>query len=78
MRTTAQIIDALGGRDAVADLTGARPRTVEQWTRIGIPHKHFGLLVEAAQSREIKGISYKTLYAAKAETLGRTNRCAAE
>lgn len=78
MRTTAQIIDALGGRDAVAELTGARPRTVEQWTRIGVPHKHFGLLVDAAVARGVRGISHRALYAAKNETLGRLSRCAAE
>lgn len=76
MRSTAQIIDALGGRDAVAELTGARPRTVEQWGRIGIPHKHFGLLVEVAIARGIKGLSYRALYAAKNETLGRHGEAA--
>jgi predicted RNA polymerase sigma factor len=77
MRTTAQIIAAFGGRDAVATLTGARVRTVEQWLRIGVPHKHFELLVTHARARGIKGISYETLYAAKAATRRQVRGCAA-
>jgi hypothetical protein len=77
MRTTAQIIAAFGGRDAVARLTGARPRTVEQWLRIGIPHKHFGLLVDTARSRALRGLTHEVLYAAKAATLRREPGCAA-
>jgi hypothetical protein len=69
MRTTAQIIAALGGRDVVAELTGSRPRTVEQWLRIGVPHKHFGLLVSEARAKGIRGVSHEALYAAKAETI---------
>jgi hypothetical protein len=69
MRTTAQIIHAFGGRDAVAQLTGARPRTVEQWGRIGVPHKHFQLLVDTARRRGMRGITFETLYAAKTATL---------
>jgi predicted RNA polymerase sigma factor len=69
MRTTAQIIAALGGRDVVAELTGARPRTVEQWLRIGVPHKHFGLLVTQARAKGIRGVNHEALYAAKAETI---------
>lgn len=69
MRSTAQIIDALGGRDAVAALTGARPRTVEQWLRIGVPHKHFGLLVNQARVHGLHGITHEVLYAAKQATL---------
>ena len=69
MRSTAQIISALGGRDGVAALTGAKPRTVEQWLRIGVPHKHFGLFVETARTRGFRGISHEALYAAKAQTV---------
>lgn len=69
MRSTAQIIEALGGRNAVAELTGARPRTVEQWLRIGVPHKHFALLVCYARTHAIRGVTYETLYAAKAATV---------
>jgi hypothetical protein len=77
MRTTAQIIAAFGGRDAVAELTGTRPRTVEAWTRIGVPHKHFALLVETARRHGIRGLSFETLYAAKAASLRRDHGCAA-
>lgn len=69
MRSTAQVIDAFGGRDAMAELTGARPRTVEQWLRNGIPHKHFALLVCYARAHAIRGVTYETLYAAKAATV---------
>ena len=77
MRTTAQIIAALGGRDAVAELTGARPRTVEQWLRIGVPHKYFGLLVETARRRGLRGLTHEALYAAKAQTVRDYRGCAA-
>ncbi len=77
MRSTAQIIDAFGGRDAMAELTGTRPRTVEAWLRIGVPHKHFALLVEAARRRGIRGLSFETLYAAKTATLRCSPGCAA-
>jgi predicted RNA polymerase sigma factor len=69
MRTTAQIIDAFGGREAVAELVGAKPRTVEMWKRIGVPHKHFALLVAIARRRGMRGVTFETLYAAKAATL---------
>ena len=74
MRTTREIIDAFGGLEAVAKLTEARVRTVEQWTRIGVPHKHFGMLVARAKRRGIPGITFETLYAAKAATLRRVAR----
>jgi len=77
MRTTAQIIAVFGGRDAMAELTGTRPRTVEQWLRIGVPHKHFGLLVDTARRHGIRGVSFEALYAAKAATLRRDRGCAA-
>ena len=77
MRTTAQIIAALGGRDAVAELTGARPRTVEQWLRIGVPHKYFGLLVSQARTRGIRGLTHEVLYSAKEETVRGRRGCAA-
>ena len=77
MRTTAQIIQAFGGRDAMAELTGTRPRTVEAWSRIGVPHKHFGLLVDTARRRGLRGLTFETLYAAKAASLRRDQGCAA-
>jgi hypothetical protein len=77
MRTTSQIIQSFGGRDAMAELTGTRPRTVEAWLRIGVPHKHFALLVETARRRGMRGLSFEVLYAAKTETLRRCPGCAA-
>ena len=71
MASTERIIAAMGGREALAELTGARVRTVEQWGRIGIPHKHFDLLVKVAKRRGISGVTHQALYAAKAATLGR-------
>ena len=71
MASTERIIAAFGGRDALVTLTGARVRTVEQWVRIGIPHKHFDLLVKTAKRRGIPGITHQALYAAKAATMGR-------
>ncbi len=71
MRSTAQVIDAFGGRDAMAELTGTRPRTVEAWLRIGVPLKHFALLVDTGRRRGIRGLSFETLYEAKRATLRR-------
>ncbi len=77
MASTERIIAAFGGREGLVTLTGARLRTVEQWSRIGIPHKHFDLLVRAAKRRRIQGITHEALYAAKAATVARTCRRAA-
>ena len=74
MRTTREIIAAFGGLEAVAKLTDARPRTVEQWSRIGVPFKHWPLLVARAKRRGIPGITFEALYAAKAATLRRDDR----
>jgi len=71
MKTTREIIAAFGGLEAVAKLTDTRPRTVEQWSRIGVPFKHFGLFVSRAKRRGISGITFEALYAAKAASLRR-------
>lgn len=77
MASTERIIAAFGGREGLVTLTGARLRTVEQWSRIGIPHKHFDRLVKAARRRGIPGITHEALYAAKAATMARACRRAA-
>ena len=78
MRSTAQIIDALGGRDAVAELTGARRPDGRAVGPDRHPAQALRPAVDAAATRGIKGISHKALYAAKNETLGRLSPCAAE
>lgn len=62
----------------MAQITGAKPRAVEQWVRIGVPYRHFGLLVREAKRRGIAGITHATLHIAKDATrTGTSPRCAA-
>lgn len=61
----AQIIDALGGRRAVADLTGAEPNAITQWRRIGVPAKYWPTLVERASALGVEGITFASLRCTK-------------
>jgi hypothetical protein len=63
--STEDILDAFGGKDAVASLTGAKPRAVEQWVRIGVPYRFWVVLESEAERRGIAGITLKTLANAK-------------
>jgi DNA-binding transcriptional regulator YdaS (Cro superfamily) len=49
MLTHVQIIDALGGSTAVADICGVKSQAVSQWRRRGIPSRHFLSLFNAAK-----------------------------
>ena len=78
MKSTEDVLTAFGGKDQVAALTGAKPRAVEQWVRIGVPYRYFGLLVKEAHQRGIPGITHATLHTAKDAALGRPcGECAA-
>lgn len=63
--TAAQIIAAFGGRQAMADLTGAKPDAVTQWRYIGIPAKYWPRLVDAAVAKKVAGITFAVLEATK-------------
>ena len=65
--TAADIIAAFGGRQAMADLTGALPDAVTQWRRIGIPARYWPELVEAAPGKGVGGITFAVLRATKPE-----------
>lgn len=54
LTTTKQVIDALGGFHAVAELTGSNPKAAENWKRFDtFPSKHF-LVMSAALERQGK------------------------
>jgi hypothetical protein len=50
MSNVPEIIEALGGKDQVSRLTGAKPNAIRAWRRIGIPYKHWQPLLQQAQA----------------------------
>lgn len=60
-----EIIAALGGRLAVADLTGAKPNAVTQWRAAGIPFKYWHVLVEHAKAASVESVTYSALEQAR-------------
>jgi hypothetical protein len=61
-----QIIDAFGGRPAMATLTGANEQAVRQWGRIGVPSKYWHVLVRRAAETGVAGVTFEVLAATKA------------
>jgi DNA-binding transcriptional regulator YdaS (Cro superfamily) len=61
----AEIITALGGKHALAALTGASPNAVTQWRRIGVPAKYWDVLVDHAAAKGVAGITFPALRATK-------------
>jgi hypothetical protein len=49
------------GRRDVAEVTGAAPNAVAQWYRNGIPAKFWPALVETAETRGLKDITFEAL-----------------
>ena len=62
--TTNEIINALGGRKAVSDVTGTTPNAVTQWRKAGIPPLHWHKLV-ATPEAQTHGITFDTLASAE-------------
>lgn len=52
MRTIPQIIEAAGGPRQVSEATGGRIKAdaVRKWPQIGIPDRHWPVLIELAQA----------------------------
>jgi hypothetical protein len=63
--TTDEVICAFGGREAVMAITGAARNAVNNWRHDGIPYRHYGALLKAAQARGIPGIDMDTLEASR-------------
>ena len=59
--TPSDIIEALGGRDEVSALTGAKPNAVTQWRRAGIPPKYWIPLLDAASEKRAEGVNVEAL-----------------
>jgi hypothetical protein len=59
--TASEIIQALGGRLSVAEITGAKPNAVTQWRKAGIPPFYWHKLVGAAAEKQIQGVTFETL-----------------
>lgn len=48
LKTTAEVVDALGGYLAVAEITGSKPKAVSNWPRFNtFPAKTYVALTEA-------------------------------
>ncbi len=65
-----RIIAALGGKRAVAELTGSKPNAVTQWHRIGIPFKFWHVLVDRAAQAGVDGVTFETLQGTKPPSQG--------
>lgn len=52
MRTILEIIKAAGGHQAVSAATGGKikPDAVRKWPQIGVPDRHWPVLIELAQA----------------------------
>jgi integrase len=48
-----EIIEKLGGRRSVSEITGAKPNAITQWRRKGIPPVYWHVLVKAAEERHV-------------------------
>ena len=59
--TGAEIIEAFGGRQSMATLTGADPTAVTMWRRNGIPAKYWHVLVDHARQLRLPGVTFATL-----------------
>jgi len=66
--TGSEIIQAFGGRQRLAALTGASPAAVGMWRRIGIPAKYWPELVDHAAKLGISNINFASLRASKYAT----------
>ncbi len=55
LRSTAEVIDALGGFDAVAELTGSKYSAVHNWKAFGaFPAKTFVIMTSELESRGLE------------------------
>lgn len=55
LSTTSEVMDALGGNDAVADVTGSKPKAVWNWRKAGtFPSNTY---VAIAAALEAKGFT---------------------
>lgn len=63
---TGQIIEKLGGDDAIATHLGCKPVTIRSWKSRGwIPPHAFASLVAMARKRRVPGINLNTLETAR-------------
>lgn len=47
-------LEALGGRAAVAEITGAKPNAITQWRQAGVPFKYWHRIIRAAHVRGLR------------------------
>jgi hypothetical protein len=67
MMTAEQIIDALGGRKALAEVVGVSRHAPYNWLTDGIPSRHWPDLVERAAKLGVQGVTFNALRATKAK-----------
>ena len=66
-QTTSEVIDALGGNNAVSELAHVKPKTVWHWRNIGAFPSNTFLLITEALARSGKAADY-SLWGMKRET----------
>lgn len=59
--TATEIIIAVGGRNRVAELTGAKRNAVTQWYKAGIPSKFWPDLLAEAERLEVASVTVDAL-----------------
>jgi hypothetical protein len=62
---TAAIIDRLGGTKETAEICGVTPAAVTLWKRTGIPPVHWSAVVSHARAKDIDGVTFDAVQAAR-------------
>lgn len=65
MSNARKIIEALGGRARVAELTGVKANAIRAWDRIGIPYRFWGLLSEHGAEHGLAEVTLEAMIATK-------------
>jgi hypothetical protein len=59
--TSADIMQRLGGRRAVAEFLGESPRAAHKWAARGFPARYWPAIVRMAETKGVDGISLQSL-----------------
>jgi predicted RNA polymerase sigma factor len=65
MLDTRKLISDLGGAATLAETIGSSRTAVSNWPRDGVPSKFWHVLVEIAAEKEIEGVTFEALRAAR-------------
>lgn len=60
-----KIVEALGGRARVAEITGVKANAVRAWDRIGVPYRFWALLNDHARENGLDEVTLEAMVATK-------------